>query len=447
MAALLKIAIGLICILAAGPLPQDEDPKIARAKEELKEARVFLDNAREELEAVYLLLETDFERIQGAYALQFIQSLEREWLAIHPDLLTGMEQSLTKKTTRRRFLDYCKPVMNRAAFEKVIDIDTRLIDPIARRAADVFYDAWRKNRGVEAGDIENEVMEMLIPGVYFHTFYNRYLFQQLDEAQLFARANKSFEEARVALDRLEHPENYTSRGKLAPSGMVYIPGAFYSLGPNTGWDKPRRKQLFKEFYIDKYEVTNLEFHEFMKEQDHSLYNEYVPFFWPFNRNMERYYPEDLANEPVQGVSWRAANAYAQWCGKRLPTEDEWEVAARGKQGYIYPWGNTFDRTLCNTSETGLNDVTEVGTFKEGASPFGCFDMAGNVYEWTCTDQDGNKILEFDNEIRNMVIRGGDYREGADHARADFRWMTPMDPYTGRNPSKKRIGFRCAKNVN
>ncbi|MFH2001169.1 MAG: SUMF1/EgtB/PvdO family nonheme iron enzyme [Planctomycetota bacterium] len=448
MFGLLKGA-GWICIcawLAFTPM-QSQDPKIAKAREDLKEARKVLDKANEDLEAVYLLLEKDFERIQGTYAMQFIQSLENEWLKIYPELLAGLGEDPGKKTTRRRFLDYCTPLLDRIGHDKVIDIDTRIIHPIAQSAADVLYEIMRKNKPVEEAAIVDAVIDMLIPGVYFHTYWNRYLFGEIEEARQYAKANAAFDAARVELDKLEHPEHYTSRGKLAPSGMAYIPGGFYTIGPNTGWDKPRRKLIFKEFYIDKYEVTNLEFHEFLKMQDHTLYTEFVPYFWPRNINMERYYPEDLANEPVMGVCWKAAHAYAQWCGKRLPTEDEWEVAARGKQGYLYPWGNTFDRTVCNTAETGINDATDVGSFPEGVSPFGCLDMAGNAFEWTCTDQNGNRVDQFDNNIRNMVIRGGDYREGADHARADFRWMTPMDPYNGRNPSKKRIGFRCAKQVN
>jgi len=94
----------------------------------------------------------------------------------------------------------------------------------------------------------------------------------------------------------------------------------------------------------------------------------------------------------------------------------------------------------------LNRTTTAGGFPKGASPFGVLDMAGNAWEWTSTDQDGRNIKDADDKVRNMVIRGGDYQEGSDHVRCDYRWMTPVDPYSGRRPEKKRIGFRCAKNV-
>lgn len=436
-----------VLMLLATALPAGgQDQKIQRARDQLKEARRTLDQSREDLETTYLELETEFQRISGNYTLQFLRGLESAWSGTLDELKSGLEADKGRMNSRRRFEDYAAPILENSAVKRVLDLDPRLLAPFVKEGSSLLYDNLKKNRPIEEGDIHLKLAEVLSPGVPFHTFWNERLFHQIEQARDFAGANEEFQVARTELDRLEHPERYTSKGEQAPPRMVYIPAGSYTVGPNTGWEKPRRRAVFREFYLDKYEITNQEYRDFLKSLPPEDYNEFVPYFWPMNQNMERIFPSEKGNWPVSGVSWKAANAYAAWCGKRLPTEEEWEVAARGKEGYTYPWGNRFDPLRCNTRESGLNRAREVGAFPDGASPFGCMDLAGNVFEWTSTDQDGNRITKSDDEIRNMVIRGGDFNEGADHARADFRWMTPMDPYAGRHPSKKRIGFRCVKSV-
>lgn len=110
---------------------------------------------------------------------------------------------------------------------------------------------------------------------------------------------------------------------------------------------------------------------------------------------ERWNPADF---PVVGVSYYEAEAFAKWTGKRLPTEQEWEKAARGEDGKVYPWGDEFDKSKCNSNESGIKGTSRVDRFPNGVSPYGCYDMAGNVCEWTNS---------YDDEIKaRRVLRGG-----------------------------------------
>jgi formylglycine-generating enzyme required for sulfatase activity len=444
----LKGVLGLSFVLClCWTSPPDDEQKIERARETLKRARTNLDQSRHALKQIYWSLEDEFERIAGSYADSYLQGLDRAWIKAPAEIISKWEAGgkTLDQINRRTFRDLARPHLEEAGL-RVLQIDTRLLRPLVNEVIPFLYDKIKKNEPLEAGDVVMELSDVLSPDLEFHLFWNAWLYTEIDEARAFARANEQMEEAQLELDRLEHPELYTIRGKRAPSRMVYIPGGIYYVGPNTGWERPRRRISLREFYIDRYEITNQEYRDFLTAQPPELYNDLVPYFWPMNVNMERTYPEDKASHPVNGVSWKAADAYARWIGKRLPTEEEWEVAAGGKNGFAYPWGNSFESGKANTYEDGRNATAEVGNYPSGTSPFGCMDMAGNVWEWTATDQDGNQVEDPDDKVRNMVIRGGDYKETADHARCDFRWMAPMDPYAGRNPRKKVIGFRCVKKV-
>ena len=127
------------------------------------------------------------------------------------------------------------------------------------------------------------------------------------------------------------------------------------------------------------------------------------------------------NTPVVGISWFEAEAYANWLSERtgyqyrMPTEAEWEKAARGTDGFKYPWGENFDKNSCNTFESGLHRTSPVGIFPKDKSPYACFDMAGNVWEWCSDWYDDNYYANCpDRNPRgpsggaNRVIRGGSW---------------------------------------
>jgi formylglycine-generating enzyme required for sulfatase activity len=157
-------------------------------------------------------------------------------------------------------------------------------------------------------------------------------------------------------------------------GMTLIAAGEFKMGssPADNWaesdEQPQRVVNLPAFYIDELEVTQLQYKQFVDASG-----------WPPPRDWkEGTFPEDTEFLPVTGVTWWDANAYARWAGKRLPTEAEWEKAARGSDGRRFPWGDAFEPDHANNSE----NLLPVGSKPTGASPYGVQDMAGNVSEWT-----------------------------------------------------------------
>jgi len=172
--------------------------------------------------------------------------------------------------------------------------------------------------------------------------------------------------------------------------MVLIPAGEFVMGslPGEGDDNehPQRKVTLDAYRIYKCEVTNSQFRRFVGETGYRAEGQW-----------EKFSLTGRDDHPVINVTWNDARRYCQWAGGRLPTEAEWEKAARGTDGRMYPWGNEWDRNKCNnvTTDSAIykasrvdlrlgKGTTPVGTFPEGASPYGCLDMAGNVWEW-CSD--------------------------------------------------------------
>jgi formylglycine-generating enzyme required for sulfatase activity len=172
----------------------------------------------------------------------------------------------------------------------------------------------------------------------------------------------------------------------------------------------------KEFYIDKYPVTNAEYKVFVDATGHP-----DPAHW---RN--RTWPTGKENHPVVEVNWKSAAAYAEWAGKRLPTDEEWEKAARGTDGRTWPWGDEWDIKKANVFS---GDTTPVGQYSpQGDSPYGAVDMAGNVWEW---------IGGISEHALTAPLRGGDWLDGPEEAKTThLRRHTPHR----KNPF---VGFRCA----
>ncbi len=267
----------------------------------------------------------------------------------------------------------------------------------------------------------------------------------------------------------DSPAMVKKRQAAVPEGMVYVSSGVFIMGssPDAGYtdETPAHRVCLSGFYIDKYEVTNAQFKKFVDATGYVTDAEKDVASQGGRTWRHPYGPEsnadDMPNYPVLCVSWNDANAYANWAGKRLPTEAEWEKAARGTDGRIYPWGNAEPNaasaniadksTGLKWSNASLDDkhktAAPVGSFPGGKSAYGAEDMAGNVWEWCLDwwDSDFYKNSPSQNPTGPQagefkVIRGGSWFYNAAGAKAARRM------YFRPTGSSAAIGFRCVKDV-
>ncbi len=226
--------------------------------------------------------------------------------------------------------------------------------------------------------------------------------------------------------------------------MVLIPHGEFVMGGTHHYDETPHRVVLDAFYIDKYEASNKRYGEFVKATGHA-----APAYWD-NHRLNK--PE----QPVVGVNWYDAKEFCEWEGKRLPTEAEWEKAAKGPEGdNHYPWGHKFDPKKVNYGQR-IGTTTAVDAFPEGASGYGVFNMAGNVFEWVADWYDPNyfkaspalnpqgpeKGYKWGSMGEMKVLRGGSWiaPELSLHTTHRF-WNRPENNSYGVG-----LGFRCAKNV-
>ena len=198
---------------------------------------------------------------------------------------------------------------------------------------------------------------------------------------------------------------------------------------------PKHEVNLPAYYIDRAEVTNAEYLKFVDE----THRDDFPQSWVRGKPLA-----GKENDPVVYVSYEDAEAYAKWAGKRLPTEAEWEKAARGTTGQTYPWGRKFEPAKCNFLSTEHKATLPVGSFPDGASPCGCYDMVGNVAEWTASwfePYPGNKTPQPEYGQTHRVVRGGAWNDTSMlYGRCASR--RPELPEI----KNRAIGFRCAKDA-
>lgn len=236
-----------------------------------------------------------------------------------------------------------------------------------------------------------------------------------------------------------------SRFGAAPGEMVRIPAGEFIMGSDSRLsdEGPQHRAYLDDYGIDKYEVTNLQYQAFIEETGRRSPGHF--------RN--RTYPSGKADHPVTFVSWFDARDYCHWAGKRLPTEQEWEKAARGSEGRIFPWGDKFGIELANTpvrweALKRQGDTTPVGAFPGGVSSYGLYDMSGNVWEWTSSwylAYPGN-----DHKSENFgkiykVLKGGSWWDCSFY-RCGISAPTFNRSFFNPRVKNSSFGFRCAMDV-
>jgi len=274
----------------------------------------------------------------------------------------------------------------------------------------------------------------------------------------------------------------------APLGTAPLaPGQIPVVRADRAWrqadERPAHRVTVRAFAIDRYEVTNAEYRRFLESitrtGDHHLCHpdepegkDHTPRYWrTFNPLLaDAEYAETAPfdaktftadDKPVVGVDWYDAYAYAAWAGKRLPTEAEWELAARGEDGRRWPWGNRWEWGRANTGgekkghdvrahgfeKDGFIYAAPVGSYPQGRSPLGCGDMAGNVAEW-CADWYASDTYQIAPAVsprgpssgQMKVVRGGSSRNMPSSVRCAKRFFHEPDFRTFT------LGFRCAKDL-
>jgi sulfatase modifying factor 1 len=221
--------------------------------------------------------------------------------------------------------------------------------------------------------------------------------------------------------------------------MVEIPAGPFIMGNDEGdaEDAPAHEVDLPTFEIDKFEVTNADFAVFADETSYVTFAE--------KQGMSSWRDEwgiGEDNHPVVAVTWEDAKAYCEWLGKRLPTEAEWEKAARGTDGRIFSWGNKWDPNKANVKDRGLRGTAAVGSFGEGASPYGVEDVVGNVWEWTADwyqPYPGNTTQDPYYGEKFRVTRGGGWFDVEPQATTFNR--NAADPNRTANDD---LGFRCTR---
>ena len=238
---------------------------------------------------------------------------------------------------------------------------------------------------------------------------------------------------------------YTAQSRLGGEAnpMAAIPAGRFIRGtderlPDEG---PQHTLDVPAFKIDLYEVTNRQYKAFIDASGRRSPDHF--------RN--RTFPAGKADHPVSFVTWYDAEAYCAWAGKRLPSDVEWEKAARGTDGRSFPWGNTFDVRKANTPVRWLalkqaGDTTPAGAFEAGASPYGVFDMTGNVWEWTSSwyqPYPGNQTASEAYGERYKTLKGGSWFDCSFY-KCGLSAPVYNRAFFARKTKNDTIGFRCAK---
>ncbi|MBT4028646.1 MAG: SUMF1/EgtB/PvdO family nonheme iron enzyme [Planctomycetes bacterium] len=310
--------------------------------------------------------------------------------------------------------------------------------------------AWLESEGFGTSKTAEQRAHVLQAGE-FHILWNTAIYRLSDEAKQYQRTVNTLERAFLALEKLRHPARFERGFTETPPGMVLIPGDRYELGPGTGWVLTHPKwaaahtERIRSFYIDKNEVTCGEYQQFLLAQPASMRLQHLPLKWQLSQEDQPIYPPGSGSFAVRGVSWVSASRFAEWAGKRLPTELEWEAAAAGLEKRRYPLGKSFSAAKINCRAFGLDGPGSSTDFPEDRTPLGIACMSGNVREWTAdlyeepTTGTGRAKEARTAEAYTMaIVRGGSFLDKPNQCASTYRWT-----YPALDSRLAHVGFRCA----
>lgn len=383
----------------------EQAPDFRDVGEKLEEARVGLEKAR--LYKAALAKLADGYPDQACADLLALLKVDPDHASARARLLEATEDLLAQFKAARAELEKVGGE-NQALRARVAELEAKLEEAQAVRKK-LEPEVKRLRSALKAAWSQVDVYDSLIVALEDH-----------DREQMLALAEELAKGKRAGAGRL------LARLQAEPkaAGPVMAPGDLWT-SPQDGkemvlvpageflYGDEKKKVNLPEFWIDKTPVTNAEYARFVAATGHK-----PPEHWKGKTP-----PRKIADHPATYVSWHDAVAYAEWAGKRLPTEEEWEKAARGTDGRKYPWGDQSpDSKLCNFGKN-VGGTTPVGKYSpQGDSPYGCMDMAGNVWEW----------------VENQVLRGGSWTYVAYVVRSAYR--SRCDP----DARYDYVGFRCAR---
>lgn len=339
--------------------------------------------------------------------------------------------------------DYRGAVME---YEKALKLMPEYI-PLHYKLAGTYWKLGDHKKALKQLDLCKALYPKGKPGRVKIDEYIRKLERGLGKAEMDDRKKVS------GVKMKEIMEEALKENKEKWAGMVLVPEGKFLMGSKNDEfnieEMPQHEIFLSPFYMDKYETTNALYWEFLdymnRTNDHSKC--YIGEGPNKNHTPDKWHDDSYYEHPawpVVRVDWYDAYAFAAWAGKRLPTEAEWEKAARGTDGRRFPWGNVWDMKKCNAGTVGS---LEVGDYESGKSIYGCYDVVGGVQEWC---QDWHHAMYYNNspsrdpkgplESTNIrVIRGSSlFANNVYQMRVTIRW------YDEPHRKNRSVGFRCAK---